>query len=479
MDFITEPERKVPLRDAGDVLVLGGGPAGMIAAMAAASRGASTTLVERYGFLGGMATAALVGPFAGTRHRYGGGRIIGGIPWELILRLVRHGGATLDTFCYPSDGGSSSDPDDSSPPGLPAGLPAGSSAGSRGTGRGDIPFDPEVLKWVSEQMALEAGVRLQYHSAATGVVKTEKQISAVLVESKSGRQALCARVIVDATGDADIAAFAGVPFETGRPGDGALQPMTLMFRLGGVDTDGLGDISRPFVPPFIRRKAEEAVAREKLPVFGGPWTFWGSTFRPGEVMVNMVRLWGDATDVEVLTRNEITGRAHMQQFVAFLKENFTEFKNSFLIDSGPQIGIRETRRIRGAYVLTGEDIRGERKFSDAVALGGHVIDIHSPDGTSQQVRKKVSPYQIPYRCLLPQGIGNLLVAGRPISASHEAHASLRVMGTCMATGQAAGVAAAMAARKNGDPAGVDIADLQGALLETGALIHGGVSDPHE
>ena len=376
----------MPLIDAGDVLVLGGGPAGMVAAIAAARRGASATLVERYGFLGGMATAALVGPFAGTRHRYGGGRLIGGIPWDLIQRLVKHGGATLDTFRYSSSGDASAEPDGSSA-NSPLDRP---SDGPRGPVRGDIPFDPEILKWAAEQMAIEEGVRLRYHTSAVQVIKSDGRIEAVLTESKSGRQALAARVIVDATGDADVAALAGAPFESGRPGDGALQPMTLMFRLGGVDTEALGDISRPLVIPSIRRKAEEALARGRLPVFGGPWTFWGSTFRRGEVMVNMVRLWGDATDAQVLTRSEITGRDHTQKFVNFLKQHFAEFRDCFLLDSGPQIGIRESRRILGAYVLREEDIREKHSFQDTIALGGHVIDIHSPDGTSEQVRKKVA-----------------------------------------------------------------------------------------
>ena len=460
MQFVTEPERQTPVVEESDVLVVGGGPAGMIAAIAAAREGAKTSLIERYGFLGGMATAALVGPFASVRHRYGGGRIVGGIPWEMIQRMVEHRGALLETFDYTSVRGEKTEPEGDSTTLF--------AAESSQPSRGDVPFDPEILKWVAEQMASEAGVRLRYHTFAAGVVKEENRIEAITVESKSGREAIRGKVIVDATGDADIAFFAGVPFEVGRTDDGALQPMSLIFRLSGVDTDALGDISRPYIHGPIRKKAGELVESKQLPMFGGPWTFWGSTFRRGEVMVNMVRLWGNGTDVHVLTKNEITARDHVQQFVRFLKKHFEEFRDCYLMDSGPQIGVRETRRITGDYCLTEEDVRTSREFRDSIALAGHVIDIHSPNGTAGQVRRKVAPYQIPYRCLLPRGVVNLLVAGRPISSTHEAHASLRVMGTAMATGQAAGIAAALAAQGIGDPRAVDVEQLQRTLRELAA-----------
>ncbi len=431
----------------------------MMAALAAARNGATTILVERYGFLGGMATSALVGPLASVRHRYGGGRLVGGIPWEMIQRMERNGGALLHPIDYHKAR-------------LELHTPATDS--DLPVGKGDVPFDPEVLKWIADQMMVEAGVHLRYHSFAADIAKDGDRIAAIIVESKSGRQALTGAVIVDATGDADIAAHAGVPYEVGRRGDGALQPMSLIFRLGGVDTDALGDIARPYIHPPARKLAREFVASGRLPVFGGPWTCWGSTFRRGEVFVNMVRLWGDGTDVETLTGNEVTGRQHVQQFVSFLRENLPEFAECYLLDSGPQIGVRETRRIDGEYRLTAEDIRASLRFDDGVALGGHIIDIHSPVGMFSQVREKVAPYQIPYRCLLPRGVANLLVAGRAISATHEAHASLRVMGTGMVIGQAAGTAAALAAQRDGNPRGVDIGALRSTLIEQGAIIDQGI-----
>ncbi len=462
MMYVTEPERRIPVIEQTDVLVVGGGPAGLCAAVAASRQGARTALVERYGFLGGMATAGLVGPFAGARHRYGDGRIIGGVPWEIVERLVRNGGALLDTFDYTGVADGTGD------------GPAVSATG--GGNRGDVPFDSEMLKWVADQLAREAGVRMHCHSLAVAVSRDGARVAAVIVESKSGRAAIAGRVVVDATGDADVAAMAGAPFEAGRPGDGALQPMTLMFRLGGVDTAALGDITRPYVPPAVRQKAEALVASGELPVFGGPWTFWGSTIRPGEVMVNMVRLWGDATDTDTLTRSAITGRDHVHKFVDFLRDHFPEFRGAYLIDTAAQIGIRETRRIRGEYTLSEEDITERRRFADAIALGGHVIDIHSPAGTNAQVRRRVGAYQIPYRCLLPLGVENVLVAGRPISVTHEAHGSARVMGTAMATGQAAGVAAAMAARGSGKVREVDTAELRRRITDLGGLVDAGVRE---
>lgn len=473
MRELIEPERSIPIVDECDVLVVGGGPAGLIAAIAAARLGVRTTLVERYGFLGGMATAALVGPFAGVRHRYGGGRIVGGVPWEMILELERHDGALVRPVEY---GVGRTTTASESSTGEGNADSQGNDPGAEKSARGDVPFDPETLKGVCESMAMDAGVNINFHRFFAGVITETSNISAVITESKSGRQAYTGRVVIDATGDADVAASAGVAFRKGRDHDGALQPMTLMFRLGAVDTDSLGEIDSAYVSSQIRSRAKELNAGGLLPRFGGPWTFWGSTFRPGEVMVNMVRLVGDATDADILSQSETVARAHVRQFVTFLRENFEAFRNCFLMDSGSQIGVRETRRIVGRYVLTGEDVIAGRTFEDSIALGGHVIDIHSPTGNAEQVRHRVAPYQIPYRCLLPTNVTNLLVAGRPISADHEAHASLRVQGTCMATGQAAGIAAATAIR-NGVVAGdLPAIEIQRTLSAWGAPYEKGILD---
>jgi len=495
---VREGSRETAVSAQSDVVVVGGGPAGIAAAVASARCGASTVLIEQHGFLGGMATAGLVGPFAGVRHRYGGGRIVGGVPWQLIERLRDCGGAIIPPLSsppYDADGcqqsnagtqgeGTREDPGarqaDAAREGAGTregeGERKGVEPGSERSARGDVPFDPEILKWVAERMAIESGVDLRYHRFFSNVLKDGSHISALLVESKSGREAFVGRVVVDATGDADVAERSEAPYEKGREEDGALQPMSLMFRLGGVDTDTLGDIDAPYVSSRIRRKAKQLRQEGKLPPFGGPWTFWGSTFRRGEVMVNMVRLLGDGTDSDALTRNEIEGRDHMHQFLAFLKEHVSEFSSAFLIDSGSHIGVRESRRIQGVYRLAVEDVIDGREFPDSIALGGHVIDVHSPSGTADQIRYRVAPYQIPLRCLIPPSIDNLLVAGRPVSADHGAHASLRVQGTCMATGQAAGITAALAAGNRLRPIDVPVRHVQDTLERWGAPFKAGLED---
>ena len=440
MDFVREPARDVPVVDEVDVLVVGGGPAGMIAAIAAARNGARTTVIERYGVFGGMATNALVGPILAIFHWYGAGRIVGGIPWEMLQRMKALDGAIL---------------------------------GDEGP---HVSFDPEVLKVVADRMVVEAGGRMRLHSLASAVSCDGEHMDGVILESKSGRQAVLAKVIVDATGDADVATWGGNGVEKGHPDTGAMQPMTLYYRLANVHTDLMENPTNPdtfYTMVETRELMQKAVDAGELPLFGGPWAPKSSTVREREAGVNMVRVWGDATDVLDLTRVEIEGRDHVQRFVAWLKEHVPAFKDCYMYDSGPQIGVRETRRIRGDYVLTGDDVLQGTEFNDGIALGGHIIDIHSLERTSKQHGVRVAPYQIPYRALLPVGLENVIVTGRPISATHEAHASLRVMGTCMALGEAAGTAAALAATQHGLVRNVDANELVAQLKSQGAIVDAG------
>jgi hypothetical protein len=444
METVIEAAREVPVLRQADVVVVGGGPAGFGAAVAAARNGAKTFLVERYGFLGGMATAGLVRGLSGVR--IDGRRVVGGIPWELVLRLEKLGGAASDA------GG----------PGVPY----------------DFPLDPEMMKYAAMEMVLESGCDVLLHSLAVDGIREGPDVRGVLVETKSGRQAVIGKLIVDATGDGDVAARSGVPFEKGRDQDGALQNMTLVFILGNLDTDKLWEDWSGEFDGFgtrnnrLRRLVWEARKSGELPAFGGPWVR-GSIkgVRPTEMYVNIVRQWGDATSVEDLTQAEINGRRDVMAFVKFFQENVPELSGCRLVQTGTQIGLRETRRIGGEYTLTQADIRAGGEFADVVARGAHPIDIHPPtEGEDQSLGRLRRDYGIPYRCLVAREVDNLLTAGRCISATHGALATTGVMGTCMALGQAAGTAAALAAEAGVPARSVDVDLLQQTLRSQGAIL---------
>lgn len=436
---IFEPEREIPVVMNVDVVIAGGGPAGLAAAIAAARNGVKTLLIERYGFLGGMATTGLVGPMQGCIS--GEKWVIDGIPRELIDRMKKLGGIIIN--------------DKMTAIGTTENRPY----------KTDVSFEPEILKFVADEMMKEAGASMLLYSLVVDAIVEDNRIRGVVVENVSGRHAILARIVVDATGDGVVAAKAGIPFEKGRKEDGLLQPMSLMFRMGNIHA--------PIDRDVIRKMAKNAVERAELPLFGGPWIGLGSTVRDGSVSVNMTRLWGDATNVWDLTNASVTAREHVIKFADFLKRNIPDCASCYLIDTAAQIGIRETRRILGEYVLTREDILQTKEFHDAIARGCHPIDIHSPSQTVNQHEDWLKPgdsYGIPYECLIPRKIENLILAGRCISTTHEAHASIRVMGTCMATGQAAGTAAALAIRENTTPRCLDVSMLQGTLAKQKAIL---------
>ncbi len=459
-EYLDEPARRVPVAAQVDVLVCGGGPAGLMAAVAAARHGASTMLLEQYGCLGGMAAISLVGPI----HAFNAGqqRIVRGLAQEFVDRMVALGGAVDDPRVN------------------------------------DVGFDPEALKLAADRMASEAGVRVRFHTFVSAPIVEAGGLRGVIVESKSGRQAILAKLVIDATGDGDIAARAGAPYEKGHPQTGAMQNLTMEFRLGGVtsqlpggawptayrDPDApVGDVDDDMTNASFRsvdalglkRLLAQGFERGEVPHFGGP--FMGplkSTIRPGEVTANMTRHWGDATDVEDLSRMEIEAREHVHRFVDFLRRRAPGFSQAYLIDTPAQIGVRETRRIMGEYVLTGEDVVAGRRFPDGIARGSWFIDIHpvtpSIEHTPVVKMKLGTSYDIPYRCLVPRGVENLLTAGRCISGTHEAHASYRVMATCMAIGQAAGTAAALCVEQGIAPRQLDAAPLRQTLTRDGAYL---------
>ncbi|MBO9600840.1 MAG: FAD-dependent oxidoreductase [Cohnella sp.] len=439
MNWVKEPEKQLPITRSVDVLVCGGGPSGFIAAIAAARNGAKTLLIERYGFLGGMATASFVGPI--SKFKVHGEFAVKGIPWEFVERMAEKDGAVTDLHS------------------------------------GNVPFDTEVYKLVSMQMVRESGVELLLHTYAVGVLMDEHKqgkCNYVIVESKSGRQVIEAKTIVDCTGDADIVEFARLPYERSNSEAGQSQPMTLYFRMGGVNTDSMEGLvmAQDGVGHVQSLHDVMKVAREKgeLPLFGGPWIQHGSTLQPGEVSANVTRYPGNAVDAESLTEAECIARENMFELIPFMKKHMPALKDAHLIASGTQVGIRESRRIKGLYCMTKDDVLESKDFPDTVAKGAHPIDIHSSSSNAQQLIWLKEPYNIPYRALIPQTSSNVLVAGRCISATREAFASIRVQAQCMALGQAAGTAAAMCS-----VTGQAVDELDGALLrkrlaEQGALV---------
>ncbi len=437
---IWEPARELPVLAEADVVVCGGGPAGIMAAVAAARNGADTVLIERYGFLGGMATAGLVGPIC--KYRCRGEQIVGGIPYEFILELARQQGAI-------------------------ASLPSGA-----------VPFDAETYKLLAARMVRQAGVRLMLHSLVTGCVPAAGeplQPEYVIIENKSGRQAVRTSYLVDCTGTADVVVQAGLPWHLRRKTSGELQPLTLVFRLGGVDTDHLENIlmaeeNTKYFNRRLRAVLEEQAAGG-VALFGGPWLIHGSTLRKGEVTVNVTRYPGSAVDAKDLTEAECRLREDVAAIVGIFRAALPELRQCYLLDTATQVGIRETRAIESLYNMTVEDILNPRPFADTVAKGAHPVDIHRPADTGQDVQFISEAYNIPYRSLIPRGAKNVLVAGGSIGATAEAFASIRVQAQCMALGQAAGTAAALCKEMKECPvAELPYERLRTRLRQQGAII---------
>ena len=464
-DLIELPPRRAIRAGRTEVLVVGGGPAGLGAALGAAEAGARVVLAERYGFLGGNATAALVAPLmsfhrelapaappTGAAMSAAGGirmlpadhgdgdPIIGGALRRLLDRLAVMGGSTT----------------------------AGPETGYT------TPIDPESFKLAGYELLTDAGVRLLLHSFASDLIMTP-DAARVVFETKSGPLVIDADVVIDATGDGDLAAAAGAPYEIGRDADGLTQPMTLMFRMGRFDGAGFAEYVNANPDQWrgvhglwdLVRAATESgeldLPREDLLMFSTP--------HADEVSVNSTRVTGVlGTSVWDLTRAELAAHEQMRQIVRFLRERVPGFEASYLIQSGVQTGVRETRRIQGLYQLTGDDVLNARHFDDVIARGAYPVDIHNPTGRGTTLHRLPpgGAYDIPLRCLVPRDTDRLLVAGRCISGDHVAHSSYRVMPISMATGQAAGVCAALAAGSGKMPGDVPADQVQRQLLVQGA-----------
>jgi hypothetical protein len=411
-----------------DVLVCGGGAAGLSAAVSAARNGARTILLERYGFCGGIAVSALVHTLDGFRScRNNSQIVVGGIGAEVISHIKREYGP----------------PNVENPPEVEC-------------------FDPEMFKVVADTILEKSGVEVLYHLFAVGAQREGSRIKSIVAAGKEGLWEFTARQIIDATGDGDIAAFANAPFEK----HDQMQTLSMHFRIGGVKYGALWS----HLEDASRSVIDTAYKQGRSPKYGGPWII---RIREGEVTINGTRLYGDGTKTVDLSRAEREGRRDMITIFSLLREGVPEFKNAYLLAAATQIGVRETRRIVGDYQITVDDILQCRPFEDVIALGSWPIDIHPADGRVGVHPHKENPpvpYAIPLRCLLASGLDNLSAAGRCISATHEAHGSTRVSGTAMALGQAAGTAAAMACDIGVAPRNIRIADLQDRLLKQGAIL---------
>ena len=337
-----------------------------------------------------------------------------------------------------------------------------------------VPFDPEIFKLVALDLLDEAGVHFLFHAFASDIINDERATS-VVFETKSGPVVIRARVVVDCTGDGDLAARAGAAYEIGREDDPLVQPMTLMFRVTEFERAAFKAYVKEHPDQWrsvhglwdLIRKATESgelqLSREDMLFFATP--------HEKEISVNSTRVTNVlGTDVWDLSYAEWESRRQMRQIAAFLRRYVPGFEKSYVVQSGVNIGVRETRRILGDYQLTADDILQARKFTDVIARSTYPIDIHNPEGRGTTL-KRVPPgeaYDIPLRCLLPQNVERLIVAGRCISGTHEAHSSYRVMPVSMATGQAAGVCAALSARHGKPPREIPSADVQDELIRQGA-----------
>lgn len=424
------------IADEVDVLVLGAGSAGIGAALAASRLGAKTLLVDPAGFPGGTLVSGL--PILGFHD--GEKQVVLGIANEIIQRLRAAGAASDD--------------------------PAKTTY---------INIDAERLKLLLIEMLEEAGVNLRLHTLFARAVVDNRMITHAIVEGKAGRRALTAKVFIDATGDADLASSAGAPVQKGRRIDGKMQAMTLMFGVGNIDMkryEEWGGYNR-LLENYIRISTEQNFRNPRRTDLS---CTWGSANRVGEKAFNATRVLGcDGSDSQSLTRAEIDGRLQAWEFLdRFLKPNIPGFENAFIAWTAGKIGVRETRRIVGEYVLTEEDVRSFRKFSDTVVCGSYEIDIHSPtgDGTRHEGGGFYCGryWTIPYRSLVPLDIDNLLVAGRCLSATHEAASAVRVMANTTAMGEAAGTAAALSVRSHTAPRRLNTTELQSALVAQGAWL---------
>jgi hypothetical protein len=411
-----------------DVLVIGGGSAGSTAALAAARGGARVILVERYGFLGGTAAAVLDTIYGFYTPGQQAKKVVGGIPDEVVAGLAKRNVLIKRPNTY-------------------------------GAGLG-LTYEPETLKVVWDELLSEAGVQVLFHSFFVDVSKQGQRLKAAFIGTKQGLRAIEAKIFIDASGDADVVARAGGAFEDA----GALQiaqALTTTFKLINVDVPRARAFPKQELWALMAEATDYCLPRKEGSAHITPLA---------NVMVtNMTRVSGvDATDPIALSAAEREGRKQAFEYLRFLKDKVPGYEKAELGGLSSYIGVRESRRIRGDYWLTKEDVLMARKFPDAIAKCGAPIEEHHGGDTRWEYLPEGETVDIPLRALLPQGLDNVIVAGRCLSASHEAHASIRSIGQCLAMGQAAGLAATMA--KDGMSRAVDLVELRARLLDWGAVI---------
>lgn len=442
--FILEPSRRISVIDDVEVLVVGGGPAGMIAAASAAREGRSTLLVERWGSLGGATTGGGLSTYCGLHANVHGEhiRVVRGFADELLDRVDHLGGLRGPHLSFADR------------------IMAQA-------------FDIPAAKIAADELVLGAGARLLFHTWAVGVHQSEDHhVDAVVVESKSGRAAIRAQIVIDASGDADIAAWAGVPYEKSGPEE--MMHASTMYRIAAVDAERAGRAWE--VLPRLMREAEDA-GRQTFPRHGAivrpqrdP-----SEWRSNATQMRSKRTGGalDGTDVHELTDGEIEGRRQAAETFAFIRSELPGFERAYMVDVGPFIGIRETRRIVGPYQLTEDDVLDCVDFPDAIGVNGWPIEAHVAGDVEWRFARGDDPRgynQLPFRMIVPQGVGNLYVVGRCASMTHGGQSAARVTGPCFVMGEAAGIGADLALSGRVATGDIDVAKLQRRLEDVGAFL---------
>ena len=443
---LTEPSREVPVFGEFDVVVLGGGPAGIMAAASAAQNGCRTLLVESYGFLGGMGTAAGVTNFCGLHGNVHGHieQVIHGLTDTLLAHMRKLGGLSEPHKMF------------------------GDKIAAQA-------YDNAAFKVAADELVLASGAQILFHAQAVGVLmKSAGNIEALLIETKSGRHAVLGKIFIDCSGDGDLAAFAGAPFEKGRQSqsqEDMMYPST-MFRVNGVDALRAGDAWNHF--GALMEQAEKAGHSfpRKTPIIR-------PQKNPAEWRANVTQLANadgspvDGTDARQLSDAEIQGRRQIVAFYQFLRDYAPGFEQAYLLEIAPQVGVRETRRILGDYQLTEHDVLTCASFGDTIGVNSWMIEEHVAGNIRfkwQDIPNCRGFNHLPYRILLPQGQHNLLVAGRCASMTHGGQSAARVSGGCFAMGQAAGTAAALATTQNIAPRQLHVPTLQRALSAAGVYL---------